>query len=310
MSKSRVTHGHFKDGTPITPATVDTLVEQAEQGFDPGAMRPRRIGRPPLGDEPSAKLQLRLEPALMRRVQAEAARQGRTVSVVVRDLIAKGLGNSELELQEIQTPNGVVKRYSRAGETAHPADPAAEPTTSVPIVLPSWLHGTAPSEASAGGLLRPSDPAAAGCHPVLFQRMLTTKQTRGARIVVIDRRRTDTAGEADLFLGLKPGTDTALFAGMLAHLADNGALDRGYIERHTGGFEEVYGLVNEPAAGLLATIRREPGLWAQWDYGDGPRVAGRSTVRFYRKHPDLAVMANLGMTPVSLGVHSALSNMP
>jgi ATP-dependent helicase/nuclease subunit A len=82
------------------------------------------------------------------------------------DLIAKGLANSELELQEIQTPNGVVKRYSRAEETGTPADPAAEPTTSVPIVLPSWLHGAAPSEASAGSLLRPSDPAADEGHPV------------------------------------------------------------------------------------------------------------------------------------------------
>ena len=66
---------------------------------------------------------------------------------------------------------------------------------------------------------------AAWCHPVLFQRMLANKQKRGARIVVIDPRRTDTAGDADLFLGLKPGTDTALFCGLLVHLADNGALD-------------------------------------------------------------------------------------
>jgi glycosyltransferase involved in cell wall biosynthesis len=35
-------------------------------------------------------------------------------------------------------------------------------------------------------------------------------------------------------------------------------------------------------------------------------LAGVSTVRFYRKHPDLAVMANLGMTPVSLALHSLL----
>jgi GT2 family glycosyltransferase len=40
------------------------------------------------------------------------------------------------------------------------------------------------------------------------------------------------------------------------------------------------------------------------------KLAGRSTVRFYRKHPDLAVMANLGMTPISLGLHSALTKMP
>lgn len=40
------------------------------------------------------------------------------------------------------------------------------------------------------------------------------------------------------------------------------------------------------------------------------KLAGRSTVRFYRKHPDFAVMLNLGMTPISLGVHSAISKVP
>ncbi|MFN2450456.1 MAG: glycosyltransferase family 2 protein [Candidatus Baltobacteraceae bacterium] len=48
-------------------------------------------------------------------------------------------------------------------------------------------------------------------------------------------------------------------------------------------------------------------------YGDQiekMKLAGRSTVRFYRKHPHFAVMANLGMTPVSLGLHSTLSRLP
>lgn len=40
------------------------------------------------------------------------------------------------------------------------------------------------------------------------------------------------------------------------------------------------------------------------------KLAGRSTVRFYRKHPHFAVMANLGMTPVSLGLHAALTKVP
>ena len=40
------------------------------------------------------------------------------------------------------------------------------------------------------------------------------------------------------------------------------------------------------------------------------KLAGRSTVRFYRKHPHFAVMANLGMTPVSLGLHGALTKLP
>jgi len=94
---------------------------------------------------------------------------------------------------------------------------------------------------------------AAWCHPVLYQRMLVNKQQRGARIVVIDPRRTDTVGDDDLFLGLKPGTDTALFSGLLVHLADNGALDRDYIERHTSGFDEAIARGRSMAGSLSAT---------------------------------------------------------
>ena len=46
------------------------------------------------------------------------------------------------------------------------------------------------------------------------------------------------------------------------------------------------------------------------DQKEKMRLAGRSTVRFYRKHPDFAVRLNLGMTPVSLGLHSMLERMP
>src|ERR1700738_2655030 len=103
---------------------------------------------------------------------------------------------------------------------------------------------------------------AAWCHPVLFQRMLANKLARGARMVVIDPRRTDTAGDADLFLGLKPGTDTALFSGLLVHLADTGALDPAYIDSHTSGFDEALararGIAGSVGATALATGLTEP----------------------------------------------------
>jgi assimilatory nitrate reductase catalytic subunit len=103
---------------------------------------------------------------------------------------------------------------------------------------------------------------AAWCHPVLFQRMLANKQERGARMVVIDPRRTDTATDADLFLGLKPGTDTALFCGLLVHLVDNGALDHRYIVEHTLGFEDALArarsIAGSVAATALATGLAEP----------------------------------------------------
>jgi len=39
-------------------------------------------------------------------------------------------------------------------------------------------------------------------------------------------------------------------------------------------------------------------------------LAGRSTVRFYRKHPHFGVRARLGMTPLSLGLHALLRRTP
>jgi assimilatory nitrate reductase catalytic subunit len=118
---------------------------------------------------------------------------------------------------------------------------------------------------------------AAWCHPVLFQRMLANKQRRGARIVVIDPRRTDTAVDADLFLGLKPGSDTALFSGLLAHLADSGALDRGYIENHTSGFDEALArgrsIAGSTAATALATGLSEPDVASFFQmFAHTPRV--------------------------------------
>jgi assimilatory nitrate reductase catalytic subunit len=94
---------------------------------------------------------------------------------------------------------------------------------------------------------------AAWCHPVLFQRMVRNKRERGAKIVVIDPRRTATAEDADLFLPIAPGMDTALFCGLLTHLADTFALDYPYIDAHTSGFENALARAREIAPGLAAT---------------------------------------------------------
>lgn len=81
------------------------------------------------------------------------------------DLVERGLEKSELVPQEIETDHGVVKRYART-EDAAPATGAPAVAAGAPIVLPAWLQAPAPSEASAGSLLRPSDPAEHDGHPV------------------------------------------------------------------------------------------------------------------------------------------------
>jgi assimilatory nitrate reductase catalytic subunit len=93
----------------------------------------------------------------------------------------------------------------------------------------------------------------AWCHPVLYQRMVRNRTERGAKIAVIDPRRTVTGDEADLFLPIASGTDTALFAGLLAHLAETGSLDQRYIETHTTGFAAALARAREIAPDAAAT---------------------------------------------------------
>jgi ATP-dependent helicase/nuclease subunit A len=74
------------------------------------------------------------------------------------DLIVKGLGNSGLQLQDIDTLNGAVKRYSRPEDVTAPGGAAAAPATTAPTALPQWLLAPAPAESPPDNLLRPSDP--------------------------------------------------------------------------------------------------------------------------------------------------------
>ncbi|GLW53603.1 molybdopterin-dependent oxidoreductase [Kitasatospora phosalacinea] len=76
---------------------------------------------------------------------------------------------------------------------------------------------------------------AADCHPILFLRMMDRVKA-GAKLIVVDPRRTATAAKADLFLQIKPGTDLALLNGLLHLLHANGHLDEAFIERHTEGW--------------------------------------------------------------------------
>ena len=94
---------------------------------------------------------------------------------------------------------------------------------------------------------------AAWCHPVLYHRMVANKRARGAEIVVIDPRRTATAEEANLFLPVAPGMDTALFCGLLVHLAETHALDYGYLDAYTSGFADALVRAREISPDVAAT---------------------------------------------------------
>ena len=73
-------------------------------------------------------------------------------------------------------------------------------------------------------------------HPILWQRVLRNK--RKPEIIVIDPRKTETAMNATQHLAIAPKSDLVLLYGIANVLAQNGWVDRAFIERSTTGFIE------------------------------------------------------------------------
>lgn len=92
-------------------------------------------------------------------------------------------------------------------------------------------------------------------HPVLFRRLEEAKaKDPSIKWIVVDPRRTDVAALADLHLAIAPGTDVALFNGMLHHMIWEGALDQAFIAEHTNGFDELKALVRGYTPSMAAEI--------------------------------------------------------
>jgi assimilatory nitrate reductase catalytic subunit len=77
-------------------------------------------------------------------------------------------------------------------------------------------------------------------HPVLYRRLEAARAANpDVKWIVVDPRRTDTAAMADLHLPIRPGSDVALFNGMLNNLIWEGRIDIDYIAAHTTAYDAM-----------------------------------------------------------------------
>jgi formate dehydrogenase major subunit len=104
-------------------------------------------------------------------------------------------------------------------------------------------------------LLCGSNPTAA--HPVVGAR-IKQRVISGARLVVVDPRRTELADYADLHLRPRPGANVAVFNGLAAVLVSEGLIDEAFIAARTEGFEELRQLLGEYAPERVEEISGVP----------------------------------------------------
>ena len=97
----------------------------------------------------------------------------------------------------------------------------------------------------------------ADCHPILFLRMMDRVKA-GAKLIVVDPRRTATADKADLFMRIAPGTDLALLNGLLHLIVENGHVDRAFVEEFTDGWEAMEEFLADYPPQVVAEITGIP----------------------------------------------------
>jgi len=79
----------------------------------------------------------------------------------------------------------------------------------------------------------------AGASDGMCGYQLTQTIRRGAKLIVIDPRRTNIATKADLWLQIRPGTDDALVMGMLHTIINEELYDKDFVEKWTVGFDKL-----------------------------------------------------------------------
>lgn len=131
-------------------------------------------------------------------------------------------------------------------------------------------------------------------HPVIALRIKEAVR-KGARLIVADPRRIELVDFATRWLRLRVGTDTALFNTMANVIIREGLADRGFIERHTKGFEEFRDFI------------------ASWTPERAEAVTGVpaaeivEAAREYATTKPASIAYTLGVTEHTCGVHNVQS---
>jgi len=86
---------------------------------------------------------------------------------------------------------------------------------------------------------------AATSHPLVARRIVRAKK-KGAKIICVDPRKTETARIADIFLQIKGGTNMLFLCSMAHVMATEDLVDHEFIEAHTVGFEEYAREIADP----------------------------------------------------------------
>lgn len=124
---------------------------------------------------------------------------------------------------------------------------------------------------------------AADSHPIVARRIIRARN-KGAKIIVVDPRKTESARIADLWLPLRNGSNMALVNAFAHVLIEEGLYNREYVEKYTEHFDEYRKIVSEYSPEKTESIT-----------GVSPDLV-RECMRMYANAGDAFILYGMGVT--------------
>ncbi|AOY77789.1 formate dehydrogenase [Clostridium formicaceticum] len=130
-------------------------------------------------------------------------------------------------------------------------------------------------------------------HPIIGNKMKRAAK-RGAKLIVVDPRRTELAEYATLWLPLIPGTDAALINGLINIIVNKGWENRQYIEERCEGFDAMWKIAQTYTPERVSEIT---GIPVETLY---------KTAELYALTPKAGIFYTLGITEHTTGTANVM----
>jgi anaerobic selenocysteine-containing dehydrogenase len=262
VTDGRITEVDAAPGNPLTDGWICAKVKRHAQRV----YAPERVMTPMIRTGAKGSGEFR-EASWDEALDLIASRMGTAIATVGREAIVAFTYNSSSPASE---SNGLTEAlFAAIGATQ------VEHTICALTVGAAW-------ESVYGDMLSadPLDVVHAqlvvvwGANPTVsnthFPPLVQQAVDRGARLVVIDPRRTAMAKRADLHLAIRPGTDVALAMAVAKTWRSQGMLDRDFLAEHAAGVDEFLAECEqwsvERAAEVCGLDADDVATFAQW-YG-------------------------------------------
>jgi formate dehydrogenase major subunit len=147
----------------------------------------------------------------------------------------------------------------------------------------------------------------ADSHPIIARRVVRAKE-KGAKIIVCDPRKIETARIADIYVPLKNGSNIAFINAMMHVIIKEGWTDKDYIAKYTTGYNELAAIVEKytpesvrEITGIEPEMLRETARMYATNPGGSGIFWGMGVCQFYQGVETVRALTSMALITGNIG---------